>query len=411
MSKTKLSGWGNFPFKVQVDFISDLKSIGGIGFRGNGRSYGDVCVNEIVYQPNQENCIKINDGVVEVSSDIKLRNLLHYLWRRDLNLSVIPGTAEVTIGGMVANDVHGKNHDVAGSFGAIIQEILLDTGNLERWINEKDDPEIFRATIGGIGLTGFIKRVKLKLEKLNGKSLEERAESYASLDMFFNDLMSNKQTFKVGWMDIKRNKYVLKSADYSPLTAKRKTLKLNIPKLPFRIPRDWMMHIYNWYYFRKTKKGIKTVNFESFYFPLDGLKNWNNLYGSKGFIQLQFLIPSQNLNGLKIILHKIRESKFMPYLVVTKYHGNIESKGELSFVKEGFSVALDYPLKNGLIEFIHSLHAEIVQYQGRVYLAKDSCCSLKYFKKMYNVEAFQSILRENDLKFTNNLAKRLKIVE
>lgn len=411
MSKTKLSGWGNFPYKVQVDFITDLKSDGILGFRGNGRSYGDACVNEIVYQPNQENYIKINDGVVEVSSDIKLRNLLHYLWTRDLNLSVIPGTAEVTIGGMVANDVHGKNHVIAGSFGAIIQEILLDTGANEQWINETDHPDIFRATIGGIGLTGFIKRVKLKVEKLNGKSFEEKTETYTSLDQFFTHLMLNKQAFKVGWMDIKRKKYVLKSADYSPLVTKEKTLKLNIPKLLFRIPRDWMMQVYNWNYFRKSKKGIKTVNFESFYFPLDGLKNWNNLYGSKGFIQLQFLIPSQNLNGLKIILHKIRESKFMPYLVVTKYHGNIESKGELSFVKEGYSIALDYPLKNGLVQFIQSLHAEIVKYQGRVYLAKDSCCSSKYFKKMYNVEAFQAILRENDLKFTNNLAKRLKIVE
>lgn len=445
-----LAGWGNYPkqkgylFRPEnrndiIEIVQDKLTNDIIAY-GLGRSYGDTPLNLnsgvlLTTKLNRFISFDEKNGVLECEAGVSLEEIIKFFLPKGFFLPVTPGTKYVTVGGAIANDVHGKNHHVDGSFSNFVIDfkLLLASGEIVNCSREENS-DIFWATIGGIGLTGLIISARIKLNKVETAYYDVTYEKAKNIDHALELFMQSddKYQYSVAWIDclatgkslgrsvlMRANHAKIKQLDSKKMTSPLKIVekrKLNVPfNLPSVMLNSMTMKLFNKLYYGIHKNISKIVDYDSFFYPLDAIMNWNRMYGKRGFVQYQAVFPSAlGRDGLVKMLERLSSTGRSSFLAVLKSSGE-EGQGLLSFPKKGYTLALDIPIKNNsLFPFLKELDEIVINYGGRVYLAKDSVLSPDHFKIMYpRWREFVEVKRRIDPYnyFSSSMAKRLKIVE
>ena len=423
--KKEIANWGNYP-----TMISDEQTFSSIeelqqyvrrseNFipRGNGRCYGDASLAENTICTTKFDKILSFDpatGMFECQSGITLDQVLEVIVPKGWFLPVTPGTKFITIGGAVASDVHGKNHHVDGNFSHYVEEMdvmLADSTIVTCGPGKHTD--LFEATCGGMGLTGIITRVKFRLKKIETSYIRQKQIKAKNLEEVIHLFEEYKQyTNSMAWIDcLKKGKNFGRSilmlgehASINDLTFKQKKDPLKLPKkkqliLPFNLPswglNKFTVKTFNFlFYLKNFKKEINNVvSYESFFYPLDAILQWNRMYGKKGFIQYQFVVPLEAKQGLIEILQLISNKGMGSFLTVLKVFGNKDTL--ISFPMEGYTLALDFPVRKGLFDFLDELDQVVLQYGGRLYMSKDARMKPGILQKGYpHLDQFKEIVKK-----------------
>lgn len=398
------------------------KNFPGITY-GNGRSYGDVCLNpngNLWDTSGLSKYIHFDDknGMLHCESGTLLKDINNVTIPRGWMLPVTPGTQLGTVGGSIANDIHGKNHHKYASFGNHLCEInLLRTNGEMIKCGPNLNKEMFLATIGGIGLTGIIISAIIKLKKIESAYIESENIPYTNLEDFFNlsDESEDLWEHNVSWLDCtsKNNaKGIFTRGNFVNDFNYDFEEKLNF-KFPFKpkfsLINKASLNIFNQIYFQagrlKSKKFVSSFN-KSLY-PLDSILEWNKIYGTNGFRQYQSVIPKKNrLDATKEMLRIIKSSGEGSFLAVLKTFGNKKSIGMLSFPVEGVTLALDFPSKGeNTIKLFSKLDKVVSEAGGRIYMAKDSCMTPEMFEIGY--PKFREFLEYRDDGVSSSMSRRL----
>ncbi len=390
--------------------------------RGLGRSYGDSCQNagNLLWQSSRLDrfiSFDVNTGLLRCEAGITLREIQRIFAPRGWFLPVTPGTQYVTVGGAIANDVHGKNHHQAGSFGNHTERFLLarTDGELLQCSSE-ENPGYFFATIGGLGLTGVILEASLTLKKIPGYMIQEETLPFHSLEEFFSlsDSSENAWEYTVAWFDCLhpqgRGLFTRGNhASHEPGLEPGETVIPVFFTPPVSLVNRASIGIFNWSYFQKGRgrSGKRVLHYRPFLYPLDNVKHMNRIYGPHGFYQYQCVIPFQcRLEVTLELLQLIHQSGMGSFLSVLKSFGPIPSKGLLSFPSEGVTLALDFPNKGErLLALFEKLDAVVLAAGGRVYLAKDARLSTSTFEKMY--PRLNDFTRYRDSGISSSMSRRL----
>lgn len=389
--------------------------------RGLGRSYGDSSL------PTPESPKVINttfadrilafdaeSGLLRAESGLSLARINQHFLRRGYFPPVTPGTQYVTLGGMVASDVHGKGHHVAGTFGAHVSRLKMrvPSGDV-LWCSPSEESELFWATVGGMGLTGHILEVEFPMKSIPSPWIAMETERIPDIDQFQEALGRAAQSspYTMGWIDCassgsRMGRGVLMSGRWAePSEAKKSAPRvLGRPTFPFDLP-SWAVNkltvgAFNELYYRMHPKGVhrSIVHPEKFFYPLDTIREWNRLYGKRGFTQYQCVLPrSAGKGSARRFLETLTS---LPggasFLCVIKDCG-AEGKGLLSFPKEGISIACDIPVRSNTQALIDALNQKVIEEGGRIYLAKDSFTRAEDFQAMEpRLPAFQRVRRKWD---------------
>ena len=416
----KVSGWGNYPTsscavyepksqKELSDFLLN-DDVFPLISRGMGRSYGDSSLSEnVVSTKALQDLTKFDfdTGELHCSSGILLKDILDLYEPRGWFLPVTPGTKYVTVGGAIAADVHGKNHHVSGSFTdyVISMKILtVSEGFIE--CSRENNYELFRATCGGMGLTGIILEVRLKLIRVESSFISQKTFKCANLAETFELLKVNtNHNYSVAWVDCMTagnalGRSIVTFGEHSSdgVFASVSRARLNIPfNMPSFITNKYAVKAFNGIYYSSHESGPeeRNVHYDSFFYPLDKISNWNRLYGSKGFIQYQFVVPFEDgFSIVKEILELTVNSGIGSYLAVLKELGP-GNENYLSFPRKGVTLSLDFKVTKNLFPLLDHFDTIISSRGGRVYLAKDSRMSETAFKECYpEWERFTTIRKQ-----------------
>ena len=417
--KKLVKSWGRF-LKVKAEIISFSSE--GIKIhsekiipRGLGKSYGDSSLAENILDLTTLKKIVHFDpltGIIEIESGVSIREILNFIVHAGWMLPIVPGTADVTIGGAISADIHGKNHMVKGSFSNHIAEmdVMLSSGEVVNCSAAKNS-ELFFAVTGGMGLIAIILRAKIQLQKLESCYMTEKTVFVKSLSLVIEMMKNCSDEFCVAWLDAfdKNISGIFSSANYATkqeasLAGKGKKIfmkqnfKFNIPfSFPFAILNAAGVNIYNKTRKLTTRQGKKLRHIVDFHFPLDKIKNWNRLYGTAGMVQYQFVLPLENAEqGLKEIFSLMKLRHCESYLAVLKNFGE-EGKGILSFPMKGLCLALDFPATEKYFSLMNEMDEVVMKYQGRFYLAKDARLSAEVFiKTQPRINEFLFLKRKYD---------------
>ena len=390
--------------ETQLSQIAQASPNGKLIPFGQGRSYGDVSLNDrgsVVKTTRLDKVLEFDrdSGIFRGEAGLTLNDILKIIVPHGWFLPVTPGTKFVTLGGGVANDVHGKNHHGAGSFGTYIERLALMTsdGKTHMCSNE-ENTDFFRMTIGGLGLTGLILWVEFRLTAIKSSYLDVENIPYDNLEDFFSLSESSANwPYTVAWVDCFSSGSNLgrgiftraKFTDYGPLEQHSSDKKIT---WPFPTPAFFLNRLsisaFNWLY--RNRAGAQYIgrqHYNSFFYPLDGILSWNKLYGRRGFYQHQSLVPLKDAKkAMKLVLQTIQKSGQGSFLAVMKLHGRESSPGVMSFCApgEGVSLALDFPNKGGkTLSLLSDLDKTIEDHGGRLYPAKDGHMSASLFQKSY----------------------------
>ena len=425
MMKKKIANWGNYPAMTSDEksfaFDEQLRELFTSEHhfipRGNGRCYGDASLADVTISTlKYDNVLSFDtiNGVFECQSGITLDQVLEVIIPKGWFLPVTPGTKFITIGGAVASDVHGKNHHVDGCFSRHVAEMDILTGTGETiTCSPTQFPDLFEATCGGMGLTGIITRVKFRLKKIDTayiKQKQVKAENLEEVLALFDKYKD--YTYSVAWIDcLKQGKDFGRSilmlgehAKMEDLNEKQKAepLKLASKKqftLPFNLPSWGLNNVtvktFNFLFYNKSsKKEINNVvSYEPFFYPLDVVLHWNRMYGRKGFVQYQFVLPLEAKQGLIDILNTIRTSGMGSFLTVLKVFGKQDNM--ISFPKEGYTLAMDFAVTDRLMEFLDKLDKIVLKNGGRLYMSKDARMKPSALSGGYSrLEEFKSVVKK-----------------
>ena len=395
----KITSWGKYPLidadinapSTSEELANEMQS--GIA-RGLGRSYGDSALSENIVVSEQLNHFILFDeetGTLCCEAGVSLDEILINFVPKGWFLSVTPGTKFVTVGGAIASDVHGKNHHLEGSFSDHVTSITLITNEQEITCSREDNPDLFHATCGGMGLTGIITEATFKLKPITSAYINQKVVKAKNLETALALFEQYKDvTYSVAWIDclstgdnLGRSLLMLgEHADKGELTTHKDGL-LNMPcDMPSFLLNKYTIQAFNSAYYNKQLKEEvnNTVHYDPFFYPLDGINNWNRMYGGNGFTQYQFVIPKvAGKEGLTEILAAIAESKQGSFLAVLKVFGE-GNKNHLSFPMEGYTLALDFKLNDKLFALLDRLDIIVRKYKGRLYLTKDVRMSEEMFK-------------------------------
>lgn len=397
--------------------------------RGAGRSYGDTALNSggFVLRTTAMTGVQAFDpasGEIIVEPGVTFGQLLRDFARDGWIAPVTPGTQFATIAGAIANDVHGKNHDADGSFGDHVLwfDLALPNGTLKR-VDAESTPELFAATIGGIGLTGIITRACFRMSRVPGTTIRLRERRAGDLNEFIAMLTEARTRcrYSVGWIDAVATgrhlgRGILETADHSqdaipPRAIRRFRLPMDLPSWAIS---SLSVGMFNRLYFRRVpaEGRERQVSLEQFFYPLDAILDWNRMYGRRGFVQFQCVIPDAEVaRGLPKLLARIAAAGQASFLAVIKTLGGA-GRGPLSFPLRGVTLALDFPWKRGVDALLASLHDLTADCGGRVYLAKDSALTAAQFRRMYPaVQEFQSLLSRIDpgRRMRSDMSHRLQL--
>ncbi len=429
---SSIKSWGNLGAPKQTiltlgnsfssaDFPDEKKVL----FAGNLRSYGDSCLNSdgvLIDGLRFDKFISFDEttGLLHCEGGVLFSDIIDTFLPRGYFLPVTPGTKLITVAGAVANDVHGKNHHVAGCFGNYVERIDLcrsDKGLVRCTPTENVD--LFKATIGGMGLTGYIKSVAFRLKKVPSPLIDVEHVPFGSLEEFkeIEEASLEKYEYSVAWVDcvsrgrklgrgiFMRGNHSQQSSPYEP--------KKSLLTVPFQLPsfclNAFSIKMFNDFYHQMQSR--KNQPFESpidpFFYPLDSIGHWNRIYGKHGFYQYQFVITKNVSKGLEDIFRLITESGQGSFLAVLKNFGSISSPGMMSFPMAGPTLALDFPNRGKkTADLFKRLDDLVLRYDGRLYPAKDSRMSGEMFQSTYEkIDEFSNLI---DAKFMSDFWERVK---
>ncbi|KAA0097744.1 FAD-binding oxidoreductase [Mycolicibacterium sp. P1-18] len=446
----QLMGWGRTaPTVARVLSTPDAETIveavtsadgRGIVARGLGRSYGDNAQNGgglVVDMTalHQIHSMDRDTHLVDVDGGVNLDQLMRAALPLGLWVPVLPGTRQVTVGGAIACDIHGKNHHSAGSFGNHVRsmELLTADGRVRHLTPEGEDAALFWATVGGNGLTGIILRATIAMTPTETAYFIADGDVTPTLDdtiAFHSDGSENDYTYSSAWFDaisappklgraaISRGS--LARLDQLPEKLQKNPLKFDAPQLltfPDVFPNG-LANKYTfgpigelWYRKSGTYRG-KVQNLTQFYHPLDMFGEWNRGYGSAGFLQYQFVVPTEAVEEFKRIIVDVQRSGHYSFLNVFKLFGP-GNQAPLSFPIPGWNVCVDFPIKAGLNEFVTELDRRVLEFGGRLYTAKDSRTTAETFHAMYpRIDEWIEIRRSVDPAgvFASDMARRLELL-
>lgn len=408
-------GWGRYP-KHQAQLLQpqtaqeaaqllreESPSLG----RGMGRSYGDSALADRLISTRQLNRLHSFDaqnGLLACAAGISLGELLAVFVPRGWFLPITPGTKFISIGGAIASDVHGKNHHLHGCFSECVDSIqLLLADGSQVQCSRSERHELFHASCGGMGLTGLIVAATLRLLPIESAYINQTTFKAANLEEALQLFETHSaSTYSVAWIDCLANGAALgrsllmvgeHARDGQLVLPTKSTLSVPLDMPSFLLNRFSVQTFNELYYQRiRKQKSKQRVSFESFFYPLDGIQQWNRLYGKQGFVQYQFVIPkAAGLQGMRAILERISASHRGSFLAVLKTFGAANGN-LLSFPMAGYTLALDFKMEAGLLVLLDELDSMVLAYGGRLYLAKDARMSEATFKQSQpNWQQFQEV--------------------
>jgi FAD/FMN-containing dehydrogenase len=414
VSDPSLASWGRFPHFPQsahrVHWRGDLpqalrqvsQEFGTTLAYGSGRSYGDSCLassDHVLHMGSLDRFIAADwvRGTLVAEAGVTLEQVMRLAVPRGWFPPVVPGTQFVTLGGALANDVHGKNHHVRGTFGRHVLAfglVRLDRGTLR--CSDAENADLFRATIGGLGLTGIIEWVELQLMPIRSAQMNVREVRFGSLQEFLaisNELDASHE-YAVAWLDCAargpasgRGVYSVANHSESGNLEARKRRATRVPVTPsFSVVKGASLRAFNALYYRARKsRSDFTADYGQFLFPLDRVRQWNRLYGARGFQQFQCVLPElAAAEAARELLQVISASRRGSFLAVMKRCGPLRSPGLLSFPLPGITLALDFPQEAELGRTLFPrLDAIVRSAGGRQYPAKDAHMSAEDFRRSY----------------------------
>ncbi len=433
----ELAGWGRAGTVAmpaarperQAELDGVLAAPGGLIARGAGRSYGDAALltgGSTVLNQRLDRIVSFNAATGEVVCEpgVTFADLATVFLPRGYMAPTSPGTSFATVGGAVAADVHGKNHDRHGSFGDHVRWFdLLTADGKTRRVSPFNDAELFAATIGGMGLTGILRRVCFTLLPAPSQYVRVHERRIRDLEGFLAAFaeVRHSATFSVGWIDAMGRGFdfargILETAEFAEHAGTPKPKRAK--PVPFTFPafalNPLTVRLFNEFYYARVPRGGRERErpFVEFLYPLDSLLEWNRIYGKPGFYQFQCVLPDGEApKGLQRLLEEITTSRGASFLAVLKTLGG-QGRGMLSFPMSGFTLALDFPRRGGTDELLARLERITLDHGGRIYLAKDQTMSRTGFRTMYpRLPEFEAVLARVDPngRFASDLSRRLGI--
>jgi FAD/FMN-containing dehydrogenase len=407
----RYTSWGNYPAAEHIAFTPQWREKPwfpdidvSILPRGNGRSYGDSCLNDqgaLLDTTALDRFINFNrdTGVLSCEAGVQLCDILRLVEPHGWFLPVTPGTQFVTVAGAIANDVHGKNHHLRGCFSHHVLALQLERSDGESLCcTPHENTEWFRATVGGLGLTGFISRATLQLMHVDSPFVATETFKTQNLSEFFErNEASQAFEYTVAWIDCLarsakrgRGHYIRGNHTNAPANPPSRQRKRQ-PTIPLTPPisaiNPLSLRLFNSLYYHRQRETLShaTQARDPFFYPLDGIRHWNRLYGRRGFLQYQCVIPPAVApEAIDELLDKIARSRAGSFLVVLKAFGDIPSRGMLSFARPGVTLAMDFPyLGPKTLALLDDLDTTTFAAGGALYPAKDARMSAEHFQQGY----------------------------
>ncbi len=393
---------------------------------GLGRSYGDSCLNHmgtLLTTDQLDRWISFDpaSGVLHCEAGVSLAQILELVVPKGWFLPVTPGTRHVTLGGAIANDVHGKNHHRAGTFGRYVREIeLLRSDGSRTQCSRTRNARWLRATIGGLGLTGLITTVKLQLRPIVSRNMEVEEIKMTGLKQFFDlaDASDPTHEYTVAWVDClatgaQLGRGIFFRANHSETPSSLNSDRTRSFSVPMRAP-NWLLNPisiqgFNALYRNKLRTDchLATQDYRPFFYPLDRVENWNRLYGKRGFYQHQCVVPRDGHEGaIQELLERIGRSGQASFLAVLKLFGDHPPEGLLSFPRPGVTLALDFPNRGeSTLKLFRELDDVVMQAGGALYPAKDARMSSDHFRQF--TPALDTFLPYVDPAFSSSFHRRV----
>lgn len=434
----ELSGWGRFPkiktieFKPssESDLLEILNNTKSYVPRGNGRSYGDSSINKnlTITMSKMNKFISWNQesGELIAESGVLIADIIEKFISKGWFPFVTAGTKFITLGGAIACDVHGKNHHLEGSFGNYVNwiEIVNDKNQIVR-CSKIENADLFNWTLGGMGLTGIILRCSIQLKKIDSGWIDQKVVVNNSLSDTLNSFNKYKNvTYSVAWIDcLAKGKFFgrsllmlgehLKSESvpnaYKTFPERRKQ-KISFPfDAPSFLLNNFTVSLFNKIYFSLQKRKKKMiVDWDTYFYPLDSIGDWNRMYGKNGFFQFQCVLPNESsAEGFKKILMLVQQKSSGSFLAVLKQFGN--GNGYLSFPRKGFTLALDFKATKKNIKFAKELTKVVNNLGGNIYLAKDSIMNSHEFNEQMSPNLLQNFKAYRNYKIESEQSSRIKL--
>jgi FAD/FMN-containing dehydrogenase len=409
-ARPRFESWGRYPtldatlvpLNWQVDYPLRQAPVGKQLPVGAGRSYGDVCLLEngtLLHTRGMDRLLHFDPatGLLRCESGVTLAEILDFAVPRGFFLPVTPGTKYVTVGGAIANDIHGKNHHVAGSFGGHVPRFELVRSDGARMLcSATENADWYAATIGGMGLTGLITWAEVRLRPIASRLIDYRGDKFVGIDEFLALSAQATSEYTVAWIDCVatgRNfaRGIFMQGDHldepGPLHKSKEpwlTFPIDLPE--FALNR-FSMAAFNTAYYHKQIPKTKTakIDYEPFFYPLDSVLHWNRMYGKNGLLQFQNVLPhASGREGMTQILKAITRSGLASFLAVIKFFGDVPSNGMMSFPAPGIMLALDFPIRHEVsFDLLDRLAQITVEHGGRMYSAKDARMTPEQFQTFY----------------------------
>ncbi len=428
-----ISGWGRYPaidadlysFESEKEILAHMGASHEYAARGLGRSYGDSSLARHILTSSRYRSFLHFDGqagILTCESGASLEEIIDCFLPRGWFLAITPGTKYVTVGGAIACDVHGKNHHHDGCFSECVESIKVMLANGEIASCSKDqNEELFYATCGGMGLTGIILEASIQLIPVKSAYIDQttiKAESLAEVFDLFEEHIDSK--YSVAWLDclatgehLGRSLFMKGGHRIDGRLEPDKKKYMSVPvDMPGFTLNQYSVKLFNLLYYNRImgKSKEDVVHLNGFFYPLDNVLHWNRMYGKKGFAQYQCVIPKEvGKDGMTRLLKYISDNKRGSFLSVLKLLGK-KNRNWLSFPVEGYTLALDFKMDDTLLNFMNELDSIVSDYDGRIYLAKDSRMSAGFFKQSYPMlEKFRSYRSETGAaeKFNSLQSRRL----
>jgi len=408
--RPQFESWGRYPrLSAEVrplfwkeDFPPPQISSAKMLAVGMGRSYGDVCLLQngtLLRTPNLDRLISFDEqtGLLRCEAGVTLAGILDFAVPRGWFLPVSPGTKYVTVGGAIANDIHGKNHHVAGTFGLHTPcfELIRSDGT-QMVCSGSENADWYAATIGGMGLTGLISWAEVQLRPIVSRRIRYQSTRFVGLEEFVALSGASAQEYSVAWIDcvaqgrnfargiFMHGEHEENPGPLTPLAKPKFSLPFDLPA--FALNRSSVGAFNTLYYHKQiSKQRAGFTDYEPFFYPLDRILQWNRLYGQQGLLQFQCVLPwASDSTGMIQLLKAITASGLASFLAVIKVFGDVVSPGMMSFPMPGITLALDFPIRREVsFNLLDRLAAITAEFGGRMYPAKDACMSAAHFQQFY----------------------------
>ncbi len=403
--------WGRYPklpadlrpLSWTTDFPSREATPGSMLPVGAGRSYGDVCLLDggtLLHARGMDHMLHFDPatGILRCEAGVLLSEILDFAVPLGFFLPVTPGTKYVTVGGAIANDIHGKNHHIAGTFGAHVLRFELVRSDGSRLLcSNRENRDWFAMTIGGMGLTGLITWAEVRLRPIVSRRINYRGDKFVGITEFLDlSRQAANVEYTVSWIDcVSTGKNFARgifmqgthAETPEPLT-RSKEPKLVFPMdLPEWALNKYSIGLFNFAYYNKQRSKTVTslMDYEPFFYPLDSVLKWNRMYGKKGLLQFQCVLPwDDDQRGITQILKSITSSGLASFLAVLKVCGDVPSPGFMSFPKPGITLALDFPIREEVsFDLLERLADITLEHGGRMYPAKDATMTAAQYQAFY----------------------------